>query len=77
MPGAMQAVGGTGRLQSQVSDSPCCFAHWLTPPPRESNPSWTQLPLTAAGGLSADTEAELAPFKRCLQPPSHADHDDN
>lgn len=76
MPGAMQAVGGTGRLQSQVSDSPCCFAHSLTPPPWEPNPNPARMrPLTAAGGLAADTRAELASFvySLCLQPHSHAE----
>lgn len=71
----MRAVGGRGRLQSQVSDSPCCFARWLTPPPQEPNPALMQCPLTAAGELAAYTKAEFASFIYLLhlQPPSDAD----
>lgn len=69
LPGAMLAVGGRARLQSQVSDSPCCFAHWLMLPP-----ALMQCPLTAAGGLAAYAKAEFASFIYLLrlQPPSDA-----
>lgn len=68
-------VGGTDRVQGQVSASPCCFAHRLRASPREPNPSGMQHPMTAAAGLAADTKAELAAFiyLLCFQPPSHAD----
>lgn len=47
VPRVMLALGGRGRLQSQVSDSPCCFTHWLTRPPpgaRSSSGSDTMTP---------------------------------
>lgn len=62
LPKVMLEVSGRGGLQTQVSASPCCFAHWLTPPPEEPNPALMQCPLKAAGGLAAYARAEPAPF---------------